>query len=134
MVTHCAFPREWLSAFLVLNKHQFNTNLTVFHHERLLNINLLPAPRQDSLSIIIQIQSTSLVCRPCHGHPPDRPDDEKLLTRYLNPFSRGPRQCLGMYLAWVEIYSYSASLFRMCRIELFSRAPQNTPSKRMLIS
>lgn len=41
MVTHCAFPREWLSAFLVLNKHQFNTNLTVFHHERLLNINLL---------------------------------------------------------------------------------------------
>jgi cytochrome P450 len=56
---------------------------------------------------------------PITGRPPLGPDDEKLLTRYLNPFSRGTRQCLGMHLAYAEMYICLANLFRGCRIELF---------------
>lgn len=34
------------------------------------------------------------------------------LQRYLVPFSRGPRSCLGINLAWAELYLIIASIFR----------------------
>ena len=34
------------------------------------------------------------------------------LTKYLVPFTRGTRQCLGMNLAWAEMYLAVAMIFR----------------------
>lgn len=36
----------------------------------------------------------------------------KLLSRYLVPFARGPRNCVGMHLADAEIYIGLATLMR----------------------
>ncbi|KAH8800674.1 cytochrome P450 [Xylogone sp. PMI_703] len=43
---------------------------------------------------------------------PDRWLDNPRLDRYLVAFSRGPRSCVGMNLAWAELYYVVASLFR----------------------
>ena len=40
-------------------------------------------------------------------NPPAHP-----LTKYLVPFTRGTRQCLGMNLAWAEMYLTIATIFR----------------------
>ncbi|KAL9616019.1 MAG: hypothetical protein Q9160_009065 [Pyrenula sp. 1 TL-2023] len=45
---------------------------------------------------------------------PDRwlvPDQQRLL-RYMTPFSRGPRACIGITLAWAEMYLVLATVFR----------------------
>jgi cytochrome P450 len=41
------------------------------------------------------------------------------LKRYLKPFSRGSRQCLGMNLALAELYYGIALLWRSLRMELW---------------
>lgn len=41
------------------------------------------------------------------------------LKRYLMPFSRGSRQCLGMNLALAELYYGIALLWRSLRMELW---------------
>lgn len=41
------------------------------------------------------------------------------LEKYLVPFSRGTRQCLGMNLATAEIYLTIAIMFRRFRMELY---------------
>lgn len=38
--------------------------------------------------------------------------NNNLLKRYLVPFTRGPRQCLGMDLAYAEMYLTSAIVLR----------------------
>jgi cytochrome P450 len=40
------------------------------------------------------------------------------LYRYLVPFSRGTRMCLGMHLAWAELYLVLGCLFKRYRFEL----------------
>lgn len=42
---------------------------------------------------------------------PERWLENEKLNRYLNPFSRGTRQCLGINLAYYEIYLCVASVF-----------------------
>ncbi|KAK7464376.1 hypothetical protein VKT23_006543 [Stygiomarasmius scandens] len=43
-------------------------------------------------------------------------DRDRKLDSYLVPFSRGPRQCIGMNLAWCELYLLLGYLFR--RVDL----------------
>lgn len=45
--------------------------------------------------------------------------DGKQLTRYLVAFGRGTRSCVGMQLAYAELYIGLASLFRRFDFELF---------------
>ncbi|KAL4901410.1 hypothetical protein BDW74DRAFT_187646 [Aspergillus multicolor] len=47
-----------------------------------------------------------------------RAPDGRLLTRYLVSFSRGPRSCVGMQLAYAELYIGLASLIRRFDFEL----------------
>jgi cytochrome P450 len=68
---------------------------------------------------------TRWLADPITGRPPLGPDGEKLLTRYLNPFSRGTRQCLGMHLAYAELYICLASLVRRCRLELYETSERD---------
>lgn len=43
----------------------------------------------------------------------------KPLSRYLVSFSKGPRMCLGLHLAWAELYIGLANVIRRLDFELF---------------
>ena len=45
-------------------------------------------------------------------------DDKKKLERYLVPFGKGPRNCVGMNLAWAELFLVVGNLFRKFDMEL----------------
>lgn len=49
---------------------------------------------------------------------PKGPDGVKKLSRYMVAFGRGNRVCLGMPMAYCEIYLTLASLFRRFEMEL----------------
>lgn len=58
-----------------------------------------------------------------HKFKPERwlgdPAAMKKLQRYNITFSRGTRQCLGMNLAWAELYLLLSTLFRRYEMELW---------------
>jgi len=43
----------------------------------------------------------------------------KSLDTHLAPFSKGPRSCLGMNLAWCELYLLFGNIFRKLDLELY---------------
>ncbi|KAB8230910.1 cytochrome P450 [Aspergillus alliaceus] len=56
-----------------------------------------------------------------HEFLPERwssPDERKRLNKYLVSFSKGSRQCIGMNLAFAELYLAVATLFRKFDMEL----------------
>lgn len=50
---------------------------------------------------------------------PKGPDGVKQLSRYMVAFSRGNRMCLGMQMAYAEMLTTIATLFRRFEMELF---------------
>lgn len=54
---------------------------------------------------------------PVTGELPKAPNG-KLLTRYLVTFSRGTRRCLGINMAYAELYTVIANVFRKCDLQL----------------
>ena len=50
---------------------------------------------------------------------PRGPDGQKYLSRYMVSFGKGNRMCLGMHLAYAEIYIALATLFRKFDMRLF---------------
>lgn len=50
---------------------------------------------------------------------PKGPDGVHQLSNYLVPFGRGSRVCLGMPLAYMELYVALATLFRRHELQLF---------------
>jgi len=50
---------------------------------------------------------------------PQRWIDNPKLTKYLFAFGRGPRSCLGMNLAYAELYMTLAYIFRRFEMSLF---------------
>ncbi|KXN86367.1 Trichodiene oxygenase, partial [Leucoagaricus sp. SymC.cos] len=46
--------------------------------------------------------------------------ESKNLESFLAPFSKGPRMCLGINLAWMELYLIFGNVFRRLHIELHS--------------
>lgn len=57
--------------------------------------------------------------------PPTGPDGKKLLTRYMCSFSRGTRGCLGINLAWAELYITLATVMRKCEFELYETSERD---------
>ena len=55
---------------------------------------------------------------------------EKPLSRYLVSFSKGTRICLGIHLAWAEMYIGLATVFRRVRMELFETGPEEVVMTR----
>ncbi|KAH8749226.1 cytochrome protein [Diaporthe sp. PMI_573] len=51
------------------------------------------------------------------GNP--RAPDGRQLSRYLVTFGRGTRSCVGLQLAWAELYVGLASLFRRFELEIY---------------
>lgn len=58
---------------------------------------------------------------------PDRwtRSDSLSLDRYLVPFSKGPRACLGLNLAWCELYLMFGNLFRKLDMEIYETSPKD---------
>jgi cytochrome P450 len=48
----------------------------------------------------------------------------KPLSRYMVSFSKGSRQCIGMNLAYAELYIGLATVFRRVRMSLFETGPE----------
>lgn len=48
-----------------------------------------------------------------------RAPDGRQLSRYLVTFGRGTRACVGLQLAWAELYVGLASLFRRFELEIY---------------
>ncbi|KAJ3574919.1 hypothetical protein NP233_g1441 [Leucocoprinus birnbaumii] len=79
-----------------------------------------------------------------HRHPdlfvdpltfnPDRWLDghSKELDNYLVPFSKGPRMCLGINLAWSELYLLFGNLFRKLDMEIYQTTEQDFDFKAYL--
>ena len=41
------------------------------------------------------------------------------LSRYMVTFGKGSRQCIGMHLAWAQLYLMLASAVRRCEFQLY---------------
>jgi cytochrome P450 len=50
---------------------------------------------------------------------PTTPMRTKQLSRYMVVFGKGSRQCIGMELAWAELYLLLANLIRRCDFDIF---------------
>lgn len=53
------------------------------------------------------------------------PDGIKPLTNYLTVFGKGSRMCVGLNLAYAEIYIGLATLFRRHDLELYETTPRD---------
>ncbi|KAH0566183.1 hypothetical protein GP486_000415 [Trichoglossum hirsutum] len=54
------------------------------------------------------------------------PESAKLLEKYLVPFSRGSRQCIGIPLAYCEIYVALGTFFRQFEnLEIYNTSPED---------
>ena len=54
----------------------------------------------------------------------------KNLTRYLVSFSKGTRNCVGINLAYAELYIIIANLFRRFEMELFETTSEDVVMER----
>ena len=52
------------------------------------------------------------------------------LDKYMVAFSRGPRSCVGMWLAWAEMYLTIAALHRRFDLELFETDIEDVAAAR----
>jgi cytochrome P450 len=59
------------------------------------------------------------------GSPPAGPDGKRLLTQYMGSFSRGTRSCVGINLAWAELYFLMAELFRKVDMEIYESSARD---------
>ncbi|KXN81865.1 Trichodiene oxygenase [Leucoagaricus sp. SymC.cos] len=65
---------------------------------------------------------------------PDRwlAEESKALDEYLVAFSKGPRMCLGMNLAWCELYLIFGNLFRKLEMQLYGTTERDFDFKSYL--
>ena len=92
-------------------------------------------PPGTPFSMSTYIQHNSSVFDDCFSFSPDRwlttakvasapGREEKSLDRFLVPFSKGTRSCLGQNLAWAQLYIGLSTLFRRVDLELFETEPE----------
>jgi cytochrome P450 len=73
----------------------------------------VPAGTVVSISSLF-VHNSAEIFRDPETFDPDRwlAEDSKLLEKWLVPFSKGPRSCIGINLAWCELYIAFATLIR----------------------
>ncbi|KAJ7242078.1 cytochrome P450 [Mycena rebaudengoi] len=49
----------------------------------------------------------------------------ELETKYFVPFSKGPRMCLGVNLAWCELYLLFGNIFRKVDLTIYDTGPED---------
>ncbi|PBK83747.1 cytochrome P450 [Armillaria gallica] len=62
-----------------------------------------------------------------HSFQPERwlQQESQSLEKYLVPFSRGPRSCIGINLAWCELYLVFGNLFRKFDMKIHETSVQD---------
>ena len=65
---------------------------------------------------------------------PKGPDGVKQLSRYMVAFSRGNRMCLGMQMAYLEMFVTIATMFRRFEMELFQTDRRNVDFYRDFVT
>lgn len=56
-------------------------------------------------------------------------DESKRLDRYMVSFSKGSRRCIGIHLAYAELYITLATIFRRFRFELYETTRRDVDPK-----
>ncbi|KAF2743348.1 cytochrome P450 [Sporormia fimetaria CBS 119925] len=56
-------------------------------------------------------------------------EGEEALERYMVSFGRGPRACLGVNLAWAELYLTLGTMFRRYRFDIFEGGEEDVRMK-----
>lgn len=79
---------------------------------------VVPAGTPVSMTSLLQHRDPSKFVNP-EKFDPDRWLNNKALEKYLVPFSKGTRQCLGINLATAEIYLTLAAVFRRFDMRLY---------------
>ncbi|KAF5357171.1 hypothetical protein D9756_006863 [Leucocoprinus leucothites] len=92
----------------------------VVHEDTVVGGRLVPAGAVISMGQTFMHQHSDLFINPLKFDP-DRWLDghSKELDNYLVPFSKGPRMCLGINLAWSELYLIFGNLFRKLNMETY---------------
>ncbi|KAI9791752.1 MAG: hypothetical protein M1816_003562 [Peltula sp. TS41687] len=88
----------------------------------------IPAGTAVSMSIIDIHMNENIFTEPKVFRPDRWLGDEttkRQLERYLVPFSRGSRNCLGMNLAYAEIYLALGNIFRLYDMSLYETDPSD---------
>ncbi len=80
---------------------------------------VIPAGTPVSMTSLIQHRDPSKFPDPEKFNPDRFLDNSGKSEKYLVPFSKGTRQCLGINLATAEIYLTLATVFRRFDIELY---------------
>jgi cytochrome P450 len=65
---------------------------------------------------------------------PKGPNGTKPLSRYLVAFGKGTRMCIGINMAYAELYLGIASLFRRFELDLFETYPADVVSAQDTVS
>jgi cytochrome P450 len=84
-----------------------------FHHW------LIPAGTPVSMSSVFMHDNPTIFPQPHEFRPERWLGDGVRLEKYLVPFSRGTRACIGINLAYAEMYLTLATVFRRFDLELF---------------
>lgn len=79
----------------------------------------IPAGTPVSMSALLQHQDPSKFPYPKKFDPNRWLNNPEKAEKYLVPFSKGTRQCLGINLATAEIYLTLATVFRRFNMELY---------------
>ncbi|KAL1708582.1 cytochrome P450 [Schizophyllum commune] len=71
-----------------------------------------------------------------HTFHPERwlQDNSGDLENYLVPFSKGQRNCVGMNLAWCELYLIFASVIRRVDFQLYDSSPEDMKFKAHFVA
>lgn len=94
-------------SFIIPPGTLFSMSSYALHH----NENIFPDSHR--------FEPTRWLADPITGAFPTGPDGIKPLTKYVASFSRGARSCVGMNLAWAELYFFSAEIFRTVDMEIY---------------
>lgn len=87
----------------------------------------IPAGTPVAMTSLLQHRDPLIFPDPMRFNPErwlTQPEGKKL-ERYLVPFSKGTRQCMGINLATAEIYLTLATLFRRFNMELFETSSRD---------
>lgn len=90
---------------------------------------------------IVAMSQTFVHCNPNLFPDPLKFDPDRWLKNnsaellnYLVPFSKGQRQCIGLNLAWAELYLILGNLFRKVALELVNTTERDLEWKAHLVA
>ncbi|KAF8997881.1 cytochrome P450 [Cyathus striatus] len=103
-------------------------------HEAEISGTIIPPGTVVSMGAMIMHRNPRIFTDPSRFYP-ERwlQDDSQGLEKYLVSFSKGPRSCLGINLAWCELYLIIGAIFRRLDMEADSPSPENVSFREYFV-